>query len=129
MATTSEPTRNTHDHGPHATSVTARLNELVLSQLPFANRQDYDFVNRGFIATSTERFVKDANGRVIWDFAGFDFLAEDKAPPTVNPSLWRHAQLLCKHGLFQVAENVYQVRAFDVSNMSIIAGQNRLYHR
>jgi len=45
-----------------------------------------------------------------------------RAPDTVNPSLWRQAQLLSKSGLFQVSETIWQVRGFDVSNITFIKG-------
>jgi alkyl sulfatase BDS1-like metallo-beta-lactamase superfamily hydrolase len=40
----------------------------------------------------------------------------------VNPSLWRQAQLLSKHGLFKVSDRVYQVRGFDISNITFVRG-------
>src|SRR5262249_12322064 len=49
--------------------------------------------------------------------------ADEGGPATVNPSLWRHAQLNSIHGLFQVAEGIYQVRGYDLSNVSFIVGQ------
>ena len=45
------------------------------------------------------------------------------APATVNPSLWRNASLLAKHGLFEVADGIWQVRGLDLANMTIIRGQ------
>jgi alkyl sulfatase BDS1-like metallo-beta-lactamase superfamily hydrolase len=62
---------------------------------------------------------------VVWDLNAFDF-AQGPAPATVNPSLWRHAGLLRKHGLYQVAPKLWQVRGFDISNMTIIEGQTGL---
>ena len=57
----------------------------------------------------------------IWDTSSFRFLTGD-APDTVNPSLWRQAKLNDLHGLFEVTKGVYQVRGYDVSNMTIIEG-------
>jgi alkyl sulfatase BDS1-like metallo-beta-lactamase superfamily hydrolase len=100
---------------------TAQANGDAKAALPPEN-DDADFAARGFIATSTEKEIRDANGAVVWDFAAYDFL-EDDAPASVHPSLWRHAKLLRKHGLFRVHERIYQVRGFDVANMSIILGR------
>ena len=52
----------------------------------------------------------------------YDFLKQDRRADSVNPSLWRQAQLNAIHGLFKVTERVYQVRGFDLANMTIIEG-------
>lgn len=44
----------------------------------------------------------------------------DTVPDTVNPSLWRQAQLNAIHGLFKVTAKVYQVRGMDLANMTTI---------
>ena len=83
------------------------------------DRQDFDFAGRGFIATRADPVIKRADGRVAFDLSSYDFL-KDEAPDTANPSLWRQAQILTKHGLFKVAEGIYQVRGFDVSTVTFI---------
>ncbi|MCX7892711.1 MAG: MBL fold metallo-hydrolase [Burkholderiales bacterium] len=105
---------------------TLAANAAVAKTLPFANRQDFEDARRGFIATIPNAEVKAANGRVIWSLAGYRFLESDRVPDTVNPSLWRQAQLNQFHGLFKVTERVYQVRGFDLSNMTIIEGDTGL---
>jgi alkyl sulfatase BDS1-like metallo-beta-lactamase superfamily hydrolase len=86
-----------------------------------AENQDTDFATRGFIATRADPIIRAGDGSVAWrlpspqDYTG-------PAPDSVNPSLWRHAGLLAQHGLFQVHERIYQVRGFDVSNMTIVVG-------
>jgi alkyl sulfatase BDS1-like metallo-beta-lactamase superfamily hydrolase len=107
-----------------ATPITESLNALVQSQLPFVNREDFNFAGRGFVATHPDRFIKKADGTIVWDFAWFDFMKDVAAPPTVNPSLWRQAWLLTRHGLFQVTDRIYQVRGFDVSNITFIKGDS-----
>jgi len=57
----------------------------------------------------------------VFDLNAYAF-AKGDAPETVNPSLWRQAQLLTKHGLYKVTDRVYQVRGFDVSTVSFIVG-------
>jgi alkyl sulfatase BDS1-like metallo-beta-lactamase superfamily hydrolase len=83
------------------------------------DRQDFDFASRGFIATRTDPVIKRADGRVAFDLSSYGFL-EGAAPDTANPSLWRQAQILTKHGLFKVADRIYQVRGFDVSTVTFI---------
>lgn len=109
-----------------ATSATQTANANVLQQLPFANRQDYEDAQRGWIGTLDTGEIRNAQGRVVWDLNSYAFLANQTAPATVNPSLWRQAQLNLKHGLFQVTDRIYQVRGFDLSNMTLIEGDTGL---
>jgi alkyl sulfatase BDS1-like metallo-beta-lactamase superfamily hydrolase len=82
-------------------------------------RLDFEFAERGFIATRRDPLIRNAKGEVVFDLASYGFLA-DPAPDTANPSLWRQAQIITKHGLFRVADRIYQVRGFDVSTVSFI---------
>lgn len=110
-----------------ASSFTRSQNEAVLEQLPFADRQDFEDAKRGFIGTVPDLVIEGAPGRpAIWDLATYKFLDKEKAPDTVNPSLWRIAQLNLLNGLFKVTDRVYQVRGFDMSNMTIIEGDTGL---
>jgi len=84
--------------------------------------EDEEFAARGFIAAPAEDEIRDEAGKVVWNFRAYDFL-KGAAPDTVNPSLWRHTGLLAKTGLFKVHERIYQVRGFDLANMSIILGK------
>lgn len=113
--------------GAHAqaTDATRAANAQMSQTLPWADREDEDFAARGFIAGWDQPQIRGADGRVVWDFSVYNFL-QGQAPETVNPSLWRHAQLLARAGLFQVADRVYQVRGFDVSNMTIVVGDTGL---
>src|SRR5262249_34071135 len=64
-----------------------------------------------------------AAGRVTWDMSVFAFEDDEAAPDTVNPSLWRQARLNNIHGLFEVTAGIYQVRGFDISNITFIEGE------
>ena len=88
--------------------------------LDFSNRKDFAAAERGFIAT-IDGAILDADGKAIYTPASYDFLKADSAD-TVNPSLWRQSQLNAKHGLFEVVDGIYQVRGFDLSNMTLIKG-------
>ncbi|MBJ21057.1 MAG: hypothetical protein CL933_16745 [Deltaproteobacteria bacterium] len=59
---------------------------------------------------------------MVWDMTTYAF-AEGDAPDTVNPSLWRQAKLNNIHGLFEVTDDIYQVRGYDLSNISFIRGK------
>jgi len=113
--------------GPRdASPITAALNRAVLDALPFTDTQDFDDARRGLIATLPEIEIKNDQGRVVWTLRDYTFLADEHAPPTVNPSLWRLARLNLNHGLFQVTDRIYQIRGFDVSNMTLIEGDRGL---
>src|SRR5499427_5074036 len=101
------------------------LNNAVLSTLPFNKQDDFQDAARGFIATLPDALVTGPNEHVVWSQKDYAFL-EKAAPDTVNPSLWRQAQLNYRHGLFKVVEGVYQVRGIDLSNMTILEGDTGL---
>lgn len=87
----------------------------------WSDRRDEDFASRGFVATRKDPKITDAGGKVVWNLSAYDFLT-GPAPKTVNASLWRHASLLAKHGLFKVTDRVWQVRGFDIANATFIQG-------
>src|ERR1700753_2047526 len=101
------------------------LNNAVLSKLPSTQQDDFLHAARGFIATLPDALVTGPNGNVVWSQKDYAFL-EKAAPDTVNPSLWRQAQLNHQHGLFKVVDRVYQVRGIDISNMTILEGDTGL---
>ena len=101
------------------------LNNAFLSKLPFADRADFEDVTHGFVATLPDAPVRGPSGNVIWSQKDFAFLEKD-APDSVNPSLWRQAQLNHSHGLFKVVDGLYQIRGFDISNMTLIEGDTGL---
>jgi alkyl sulfatase BDS1-like metallo-beta-lactamase superfamily hydrolase len=106
-----------------ATEATRAANAAVLKELPFNNKQAFEDSEKGFIAPlENNGVVKNAKGDIIWDLPKFDFLKGDKpAPATVNPSLWRQAQIMEHYtGLFEVTDHIYQVRGLDISNITFI---------
>ncbi len=104
--------------------MTEKINEDPSNGLPFDDTTDFEEVRRGFIATMPDGVIRDAGGRPVWDMAQYSFISPDAAAPeTVHPSLWRQAQLNMNHGLFKVVDRVYQVRGYDLSNVSFIEGE------
>src|SRR5262250_632511 len=101
------------------------MNNVVLSTLPFNKQGNFQDAARGFIATLPDALVTGPNGNVVWSQKDYAFL-EKTAPDTVNPSLWRQAQLNHQHGLSKVVEGGYQVRGIDLSNMTILEGDTGL---
>jgi alkyl sulfatase BDS1-like metallo-beta-lactamase superfamily hydrolase len=103
-------------------AATIEANRAVLGELDFSDRQDFEDANRGLIASDPELRVKAADGRDVWNMPAYDFIG-DTPPDSVNPSLWRQARLNNIHGLFKVTEGVFQVRGYDLSNMTLIEGK------
>ncbi|WP_076861046.1 alkyl/aryl-sulfatase [Bradyrhizobium mercantei] len=100
-----------------------KMQEDLQASLPFSDRADYDDAARGFIATIDNAHIVNEAGRAVWTLEPYGFLSEEKASPdTINPSLFRQAQLNMYHGLFEVVPGVYQVRGFDIANMTLIEG-------
>ena len=112
-----------------ATEHTKAMNDALLSELPFEDRQDFEDAERGFIAPLIDDGLvpRDGGGPPVWDPSRYAFIEEgSKAPDTVNPSLWRQSQLVLKGGLFKVCDRLYQVRNADISNLTIVEGDTGL---
>lgn len=107
-----------------ASEFTIQANQNVLHTLPFNDKQDFEDARRGFIAKPDTLTIKDDKGNVVWDLEQYKtYIGLDKtAPDTVNPSLWRNAQLNMEYGLFKVTDKIYQIRGFDLSNITFIQG-------
>lgn len=110
-----------------ATTFTQQINKDLLNVLPFKDTRDFKNAQKGFIA-SGESVIKDAQGNIIFSTKEFDFMKDlkKKAPATVNPSLWRQMKLVNITGLFKVHEHIYQIRNYDLANMTVIEGKSGL---
>jgi alkyl sulfatase BDS1-like metallo-beta-lactamase superfamily hydrolase len=104
-----------------ATDSTRKENQNVLNELNFNDKEDFELATKGFIATSQNPIIKGKDAD--YDLNAQAFTLNKNAPDTVNPSLWRQSQLTSQNGLFKVAENIYQIRGFDISNMTLIKGK------
>ena len=108
-----------------ATQATQSAQQAVRNSLPFeTDTRSFENAARGFIATLDPLTItRQQDQQVVYDLAPFDFLRAGAPPDTVNPSLWRQAQLNAHHtGLFEVVDGIYQVRSFDLANMTLIRG-------
>jgi len=107
-----------------ATDATKKANAAVAAALNFNDRQDFEDATRGFVGAPEHLTIKAADGRVVWDMEQYKtYIGDAKpAPDTVNPSLWRNAQLNMHYGLFKVTDRIYQVRGYDLSNVTYIQG-------
>jgi alkyl sulfatase BDS1-like metallo-beta-lactamase superfamily hydrolase len=107
------------------TPVTEAVNAAVV--LSFDDPGDTDRATRGLIAQIDDGRVTlgGPDGHVVFDVANHDFVSRsEQAPSSVNPSLWRQARLNVNHGLFEVADGVWQVRGYDLANITFLAGDD-----
>ncbi|WP_191498064.1 alkyl/aryl-sulfatase [Mycobacterium simulans] len=106
------------DHKPPTAIIESAHRE---HSLPLHDTTDFDDADRGFIAALSPCVIKAADGRVVWDNDAYAFLS-GPAPTSVHPSLWRQSTLAAKQGLYEVVPGIYQVRGFDISNISFVEG-------
>ncbi|UAT43428.1 MBL fold metallo-hydrolase [Anaplasmataceae bacterium AB001_6] len=112
IKTTSEP--------KGASNATKKENQKLENYLPFDDETDIENAYRGFIGDITETSIEEKGVKIL-DTTKYDFIEKgSEAPDTVNPSLWRQSGLTAAKGLFKVTEEIYQIRGFDVSNMTFI---------
>jgi len=116
---------NTHTM-QRAYQPTLDFHRLLAQDLPPEDGQDWADAQRGFIGTFEHAEVLRPDGFVIWSQRPYGFLDDEQAAPTVNPSLWRQARLNRIHGLFQVTPRMFQVRGFDIANITFIEGDTGL---
>ncbi len=106
-----------------ASEYTVQVNSAIYSVLDFENTQEAEFAVRGLIDAPETLELTDKNGNIIWSQKAYDFLSDhEKAPDTVNPSLWENTKNNHAYGLFKVTDNIYQVRGYDMANLTVIKG-------
>ena len=105
---------------------TCQANAAQAARLDFSDDRCFDEAQRGFVGSIPDARITTPDGRVVWDLSAFAFLEHIESPDSVHPSLWRQARLNRIHGLFKVCERMYQVRGFDIANITIIEGDTGL---
>ena len=104
-----------------ATEYTVDANDQVYALLDFDDESEFENAEKGLIAAPDTLEITDDNGKVVWSQSAYAFLDAD-SPDTANPSLWRNAQLNHIYGLFEVTDGIYQVRGYDMSNITFVKG-------
>ena len=107
-----------------ASDATRAAQAELAKRLPLDDPKDFENASRGKIAEIADGLINGKDGGIVWDRRAYAFLNAEKAPDTVNPSLWRQARLNAVHGLFEVVpDKIWQVRGYDISVMTIIRGE------
>ena len=106
-----------------ATEITAQINSAVYSLLDFSDTSEYENATKGLIDAPETLEIVDENGRVVWSQDAYSFIDDyEKSPASVNPSLWENTKNNHAYGLFEVVEGIYQVRGYDLTNMTVVEG-------
>ena len=114
------------DAARDAEAATKAANAAMAAKLPFSDTRDFEAAKRGLVAPVPDGMVCTPSGTALWNLGEYAFIEGELAPATVNPSLWRMARLNMANGLFKVTERLYQLRGFDISNMTVIEGDSGL---
>ena len=110
------------DVNPPSSHTIARQ-QALRDSLPFEDQRDFDEQRRGFVAAPGYRQIADESGELVWDIGQYDFLLTGEDLDSIHPSLQRQATLNMNYGLYEVVPGkIYQVRGFDLANMTLIRG-------
>jgi alkyl sulfatase BDS1-like metallo-beta-lactamase superfamily hydrolase len=109
-----------HPKGKMPSKFTVELQNGLRKSLPFEDKQDFEEQKRGFIVAPDYKQIMAEKGHVAWDMGKYDWLLEGKDFDSVHPSLQRQAILNMNYGLYEVIPGIYQVRGFDLANISFI---------
>lgn len=107
-----------------ATSYTAQHNKAVGEAMNKDSiNHERELATRGLIAATDGLVIQQLNSdKSAWDMTKYGFLTGE-APDSVNPKLWEHGKMNMNAGLFQISDNIYQVRGFDLANITFIRGK------
>ncbi len=112
-----------HPKGKAPSKHTLEFLKKAKATLPFADKRDLEEQKKGFIAPMKEFKIMSDAGHVAWDMERFQFLNEQQAFESIHPSLLRQSRLNNNYGLYKVTDDIYQVRGFDLSDISFVRGK------
>jgi alkyl sulfatase BDS1-like metallo-beta-lactamase superfamily hydrolase len=118
-------TQNGHfdNKGKPPSTYTVELQKGLRKSLPFSDKRDFEEAKKGFIAAPSYKKIMAEAGNVAWNMGSYDFLLDGKDYDSINPSLQRQAELNMAYGLYEVVpDKIYQVRGFDLANITFIKG-------
>lgn len=124
-ACSANPGNSSNEEKKEAMPLTAEWNAKIEDSLNWERiKEEETLAKKGLIAEKKALVIPRADGKgAAWDMSAYDFL-KGKSPATVNPKLWEHAKLNMNIGLYQVTDNIYQVRGFDLANITFINGKD-----
>ncbi len=90
------------------------------NKMPFEDVRDFAEQEKGFIAAPDYKEIMADAGHVAWSMSKYEFLLESKDYQSIHPSLQRQAVLNMNYGLYEVMEGIYQVRGYDLANITFV---------
>lgn len=121
---TADPSKHFDAKGKAPSHFTIELQKGLRASLPFDDARDFSEAKQGFIAAPAYKQIMAEAGNVAWDMGSYGWLLEGKTFDTIHPSLQRQAILNMAYGLYEVLPgHIYQVRGFDLANISFIKGE------
>lgn len=116
-------TSHFHPEGKMPSRFTVELRNGIKKALPFEDVRDFGENKRGLIAIPPFKQIMADAGNVAWDMESYSWLLQDKDFESIHPSLQRQAILNMAYGLYEVLpDRIYQVRGFDLANITFIKG-------
>jgi alkyl sulfatase BDS1-like metallo-beta-lactamase superfamily hydrolase len=112
-----------HPKGKAPSGFTVEALKQARAKLPFADKRDFDEQKKGLIAPMNQMQVKADAGHVAWDMERFQFLFKQDDFDSIHPSLLRQSVLNLNPGVYEVVPGIYQVRGFDISNLTFARGK------
>ena len=112
-----------HPKGKAPSRFTREVLRQAKATLPFADKRDFEEQKKGFIAPMKDLKIMADGGHVAWDMERFQFLEEQEEFDSIHPSLLRQSVLNNNYGLYEVIPGIYQVRGFDLSDISFVRGK------
>jgi alkyl sulfatase BDS1-like metallo-beta-lactamase superfamily hydrolase len=120
---TAASAQGSDDSSKPASEFTETFQQQLRQSLPFEDRRDFEFAARGLVAKPDSLVIRDDSGRAVWSIEDYRFLDGNEALNTVHPSLERQAKLNMNYGLFEVTEGIWQVRGYDLANITYVRGK------
>lgn len=114
--------RHFHPKGKPPSQHTIKAIKQDSENLPFSDKKDFEENKKGFLAAPDFWQIKSNNGGVAWDMERYKFFTEGIEFDSIHPSLQRQGTLNMNYGLYEVMPGVYQVRGFDLANISFVKG-------
>jgi alkyl sulfatase BDS1-like metallo-beta-lactamase superfamily hydrolase len=116
--------RHFHPKGKPPSQHTIEAIKKDAAGLPFSDTKDFEEYKKGFIAAPDFLQINSDAGGVAWDMERYKFFLEGKEFDSIHPSLQRQGTLNMNYGLYEVMPGVYQVRGFDLANISFVKGDS-----
>ncbi len=112
-----------HPKGKAPSNHTLDILKQARAGLPFADTRDLDEQKRGLIAPMKDLKIMADAGHAAWDMERFQFLDKQDEFDSIHPSLLRQSKLNNNYGLYEVMPGIYQVRGFDLSDITFVRGK------